>query len=107
MQERLQKLIAQAGIASRREAETMITQGRVTINGRVATLGEKADPATDDIRVDGSRLRLETERVYLMLNKPMGVVTTVRAQEQETRRTVRDMVPIKGHLYPVGRLDAD
>jgi 23S rRNA pseudouridine2605 synthase len=107
MEERIQKLMAQAGIASRREAEGMIVQGRVTVNGQRANLGDKADPAVDDIRVDGARLHLENERVYIMLNKPMGVVTTVRAQEQERRRTVRDLVPIKGHLYPVGRLDAD
>src|SRR3954467_12480034 len=107
MEERIQKLMAQAGIASRREAEGMITQGRVTVNGHRASLGDKADPAVDDIRVDGARLEVENERVYVMLNKPMGVVTAVRAQEQERRRTVRDLVPLKGHLYPVGRLDAD
>jgi 23S rRNA pseudouridine2605 synthase len=107
MQERLQKLMAQAGIASRREAESIITQGRVSVNGHTAKLGDKADPSTDDIRVDGQRLRIESERLYIMLNKPMGIVTTVRAQGQEHRRTVRDLIPIKGHLYPVGRLDAD
>jgi pseudouridine synthase len=107
MQERLQKLMAQAGIASRREAETMITQGRVWVNGHTAKLGDKADPATDDIRVDGQRLRIESERLYIMLNKPMGIVTAVRTQAQEHRRTVRDLIPVRGHLYPVGRLDAD
>lgn len=107
MEERLQKLMAQAGIASRREAESIITQGRVSVNGHTAKLGDKADPSTDDIRVDGQRLHIESERLYVMLNKPMGIVTAVRAQEQEHRRTVRDLVPVKGHLYPVGRLDAD
>ncbi len=107
MEERIQKLMAQAGIASRREAEAMIVQGRVTVNGHRANLGDKADPASDDIRVDGARLRIESNRVYVMLNKPKGIVATVRAQEQETRRTVLDLVPIKEHLYPVGRLDAD
>ncbi len=107
MEERLQKLIAQAGIASRRAAETLIEQGRVTVNGKRATLGEKADPARDDIRVDGARLRIESARIYILLNKPMGIVTTVHAQEQEHRRTVRDLVPMEEYLYPVGRLDAD
>ncbi len=107
MEERIQKLMAQAGIASRRDAEALITQGRVTVNGHVANLGDKADPATDDIRFDGERLRLDEARVYIMINKPMGIVTTVRAQEQEARRTVRELVPVEGYLYPVGRLDAD
>ncbi len=107
MEERIQKLMSQAGIASRREAESMIVQGRVKVNGQRANLGDKADPAVDDIRVDGVRLQVENERVYVMLYKPMGVVTTVRKQEQERRRTVRDLVPLKGYLYPVGRLDAD
>jgi 23S rRNA pseudouridine2605 synthase len=107
MEERIQKLMAQAGIASRRAAETLIEQGRVTVNGKRAILGQKADPARDDIRVDGARLRIESTRIYVMLNKPMGVVTAVRAQEQEARRTVRDLVPVEEYLYPVGRLDAD
>src|SRR5579859_51229 len=105
--ERLQKLMAQAGIASRRHAEALITEGRVTVNGDVAKVGDKADLATDDVRVDGSRLRVQEQRVYLVINKPKGVVTAVSAQEQEPRRTVRDLVPLKGHLYPVGRLDVD
>jgi 23S rRNA pseudouridine2605 synthase len=107
MEVRIQKLMAQAGIASRRAAETLIEQGRVTVNGQRAILGQKADPARDDIRVDGARLRIESARLYVMLNKPMGVVTAVRAQEQEPRRTVRDLVPVEEYLYPVGRLDAD
>jgi len=107
MEERLQKLMAQAGIASRRKAEELITQGVVTVNGRVAHLGDKADPAKDEIRVEGARLKVRDDRVYIMLNKPVGVVTTVTAQEQESRRTVRDLVPLEGHLYPVGRLDVD
>ncbi|HRE46604.1 MAG TPA: pseudouridine synthase [Aggregatilineales bacterium] len=107
MSERLQKLISQAGISSRRDAETIIAEGRVTINGRIATLGESADPDSDDIRVDGARLRIKTTFRYIMLNKPMQVVTTTRAQDQEKRRTVRDLVEVEGHLYPVGRLDAD
>ena len=105
--ERLQKLIAQAGIVSRRQSEGLIVQGRVTVNGARAKLGDKADPAVDDVRVDGTRLRLDDKRIYIVLNKPMGIVTTIRAQDQEKRRTVRDLVPIEGYLYPVGRLDAD
>lgn len=107
MAERLQKLISAAGIASRRDAEVLIEQGRVTVNGKRATLGDKADPAVDDVRVDGERITISAERMYIMLNKPRQVVTTVRAQDQEERDTVRDLVPVEGHLYPVGRLDAD
>lgn len=107
MEERLQKLMSQAGIASRRDAEAYITAGRVTINGKIAKLGDKADPAQDDIRVDGARLRVSSERTYIALYKPMGVVTAVTAQSQEQRRTVRDLIPLEGHLFPVGRLDAD
>jgi pseudouridine synthase len=107
MAERLQKLMAQAGIASRRHAEEMILKGRVTVNGQRANLGDKADLTTDDVRVDGARLRVNDERIYIMLNKPMGIVTAVTAQEQESRRTVRDLIPVEGHLYPAGRLDAD
>ncbi|MEP7287774.1 MAG: pseudouridine synthase [Chloroflexota bacterium] len=107
MEERVQKLMSQAGVASRRESEAMIERGRVMINGERAKLGDKADLAVDDVRVDGARLHIEENRVYLMVYKPMGIVTTVRAQEQEKRRTVRELVPIEGKLYPVGRLDAD
>jgi len=107
MAERLQKLISQAGIASRRDAELLIQQGRVTINGKRAVLGDRADLSVDDVRVDGERLKINTPRLYIMLNKPMGVVTAVTPQHQETRQTVRHLIPIEGHLYPAGRLDAD
>jgi 23S rRNA pseudouridine2605 synthase len=107
MIERLQKLLSKAGIASRREAELLIQQGRVTVNGKRAVLGDRADPDVDDVRVDGERLKLSAPRLYIMLNKPMGVVTAVTPQHQETRQTVRDLIPIEGHLYPAGRLDAD
>src|SRR5690349_18430614 len=100
MAERLQKLMAQAGIASRRHAEEMILKGRVTVNGNRANLGDKADITVDDVRVDGARLRINDERIYIMLNKPMGIITAVSSQEQEYRRTVRDLVPVEGHLYP-------
>lgn len=107
MRERLQKLIAQAGIASRRDSELLIQQGRVTVNGKRAILGDRADLSVDDVRVDGERLKISAERVYIMLNKPLQVVTAVTPQHQETRQTVRDLIPIDGHLYPAGRLDAD
>src|SRR4051812_38826363 len=105
MEERLQKIIAAAGIASRRKAEELITQGRVAVNGTVVTeLGAKADATRDHIRVDGKLLHGPEEKTYLMLNKPKGYVTTV--SDPEGRQTVMEL--IKGHrerLYPVGRLD--
>jgi 23S rRNA pseudouridine2605 synthase len=102
--ERLQKIIAAAGVASRRKAEELVTAGRVTVNGEVKNeLGSKADPATDDIRVDGKPLRAE-EHVYVLLHKPKGHVTTVT--DPEGRPTVMDLVKaIPARVYPVGRLD--
>ncbi|MBN1203255.1 MAG: rRNA pseudouridine synthase [Anaerolineae bacterium] len=107
MAERLQKLISQAGIASRRAAEDLIRQGRVTVNGQVAKLGDKADPARDTVAVDGRVLQAQVEFVYVLLYKPLGVVSTIKRQPQETRRTVRDLIPLEGHLFSVGRLDVD
>lgn len=102
--ERLQKILARAGVASRRAAESLIEQGRVTVNGTVIrTMGVKADAQDDDVRVDGVRVRLQREHVYLMLNKPKGVVTTRR--DPERRQTVMDLVPPVAGLFPVGRLD--
>lgn len=106
MEERLQKLLSQAGIASRRAAEELIRQGRVTVNGQVARLGQKADLASDVIRVDGEALK-PPEFVYFLLNKPRGIVSTNKRQPQEKRRIVRDLIPHEGHLFSVGRLDAD
>ena len=103
--ERLQKIIAHAGFASRREAEAMIREGRVTVNGRVVTeLGSKADPKTDHIKVDGKLItRAETHR-YILLYKPKEVMTTV--EDPQGRRTVIDLVRgIRERIYPVGRLD--
>jgi 23S rRNA pseudouridine2605 synthase len=105
--ERLQKLISQAGITSRRAAEDLIRQGRVKVNGRVAKLGDKADLSHDRVEVDGRILQSEPDFVYVLLYKPRGVVSTNKRQPQETRRIVRDLIPHKGHLYTVGRLDAD
>lgn len=106
---RINKLLSHAGIASRRMADELITQGRVELNGHVVTeLGTKADPERDDVRVDGRRLGKAPERRYLLLNKPRGIVST-RTDPQQ-RRTVIDLVAmagIKGYFYPVGRLDFD
>lgn len=103
--ERLQKIIAAAGVASRRKAEELITQGRVSVNGQVITeLGSKADAERDDIKVDGKLLRGPQRNVYLLLNKPKGYVTTV--SDPEGRPTVMDLVKNVGQrVYPVGRLD--
>jgi len=102
--ERLQKLLAHAGVASRRACEDLIREGRVSVNGHVVTrLGEKADPAQQDIRVDGRRVRCEA-KVYYALNKPRGVVCT-RAEGEGRRRAV-DLIPrSRERLYTVGRLD--
>lgn len=98
---RLQRALAQAGVASRRSAETLITAGRVTVNGRVATLGESVGP-DDDVAVDGRPIRAEEVHTYL-LNKRAGTVST--ASDPEGRPTVVEAVPSKLRLYPVGRLD--
>jgi 23S rRNA pseudouridine2605 synthase len=103
--ERLQKIIAAAGIASRRKAEELITSGLVSVNGQIVTeLGSKADPDTDHIKVAGKPLRGAERHVYLLLNKPKGYVTTV--SDPEGRPTVLDLVRgVRARLYPVGRLD--
>ncbi len=103
---RLQKLIAQAGVASRRKAEGLIAAGRVRLNGEVVTeLGTKADPAVDRIEVDGAPLELPDRPTWVILNKPAGVVTT--AADEYHRKTVLDLVPAEPRLFPVGRLDKD
>src|SRR5215469_15648533 len=103
--DRLQKIIAAAGIASRRKAEELISQGRVTVNGQVVSeLGSKADPERDHIKVDGKLLRGPERYVYLLLNKPKGYVTTV--SDPEGRPTVMSLLRNVGQrIYPVGRLD--
>ena len=103
--ERLQKIIAAAGIASRRKAEALISSGHVQVNGKVITeLGTKADPEADHIRVNGKLLQREQRHIYLLLNKPKGYVTTV--SDPEKRPTVMELVRgVKGRVYPVGRLD--
>ena len=106
-EERLQKLIAQAGLASRRKAEQMIKDGRVRLNGRIVTeLGTKADIRNDDIEVDGRRLMRPKAWTYIVLNKPPGTVTT--ASDEFGRKTVLEVVKgVKARVYPVGRLDMD
>lgn len=104
MQERLQKVLARAGFASRRGAEQLMLEGRVTVNGAVVReMGAKADPDADDVRVDGVRVKARRAHVYLVLNKPRGVVTT--RSDPENRETVMSLVPSVPGLFPVGRLD--
>lgn len=106
MKERLQKIIAAAGICSRRAAEDLLRQGRVQVNGQIAALGDRADPETDAVTLDGQPLSREPERVYLMLNKPRGYVTTL--SDERGRRTAAELVSGCGaRVYPVGRLDMD
>ena len=106
MEERLQKILSAHGVCSRRAAEGYLAAGRVTVNGRPANLGEKADPDRDDIRVDGLPLDGRSERTYLLLNKPRGYVTTL--SDEKGRRTVADLVADCGaRVWPVGRLDLD
>lgn len=103
--ERLQKIIAAAGVASRRKAEELITSGRVAVNGQTVTeLGTKADAESDHIRVNGKLLHGPERRIYLLLNKPKGYVTTV--SDPEGRPTVMNLLTgVKGRVYPIGRLD--
>ena len=105
MKERLQKILSSAGVCSRREAERLIQMGEVSVNGVVVrTLGAKADPLTDRIEVGGERVRGSSQRVYLVLHKPRGCVTTAR--DPEGRKTVIDLLKgVKERVYPVGRLD--
>lgn len=105
MQERLQKILAKAGIASRREAEKIIGSGRVAVNGVIVSeMGHKADPEKDLITVDGAPIRLETAKVYIMLYKPAGYVTTLK--DPQGRPIVTELLKdIKERVYPVGRLD--
>nr|WP_297280066.1 pseudouridine synthase [uncultured Butyricicoccus sp.] len=106
MKERIQKLMAQAGLCSRRAAEEIIRAGGVTVNGRRAELGDSADPVRDKIVVNGKPLRCAEEKVYLMLNKPRGYVSTLK--DERGRKTVKQLVrDCSARVYPVGRLDAD
>jgi 23S rRNA pseudouridine2605 synthase len=106
MEKRLQKILSEMGITSRRKAEELILEGRVTVNGRIATLGMKADPDRDHIKVDGKLLTRHVPKVYIMLNKPKNVVTSLH--DPEGRPTVKDFLKgVKYRVFPVGRLDYD
>lgn len=103
--QRLQKVLAHAGIASRRAVEEMIEAGRIKVNGRRARLGQRVDPDKDQVEVDGSRVPLQSDLVHLLLNKPEGVVST--ADDPEGRPTVLDLIDREERLWPVGRLDIE
>lgn len=105
MKTRLQKILARSGYGSRRACEELIQQGRVTVNGRVASLGMKADRETDQILLDGQPIKLAEEKQYIAFHKPRGVLSSVGGNDP--RPTVRDYIHIPGRLYPVGRLDLD
>ena len=104
-EERLQKILARAGLGSRRACEELIAAGRVYVNGKMATLGMKADLESDHIEVDGRLIRDTEPLTYVALYKPRGVISA--AKSPDPRPTVRDLIPLTGRLYPVGRLDVD
>ena len=101
--ERIQKVLARAGVGSRRAVEEMITAGRIQVNGKRAELGGRIDPAKDKVLVDGSLIPLATDLVHFLLNKPVGVVST--AADPEGRTTVVDLIETEHRVWPVGRLD--
>jgi 23S rRNA pseudouridine2605 synthase len=104
--ERIQKVLARAGVASRRAIEEMILEGRIRVNGDRVELGRRIDPAKDEVQVDGSRVPLSADLVYYLMNKPVGVVTT--ASDEAGRETVLDLLDdVEARVYPVGRLDLD
>jgi len=107
VRQRLQKILSTAGVASRRAAESYITEGRVSVNGETVTeLGSKADPETDDIRVDGRRIKTVRQRIYLLLYKPRGYIAS--RSDPQHRPTVIDLLAkggVRDYVYPVGRLD--
>lgn len=105
MEERLQKIMAQAGLGSRRDCEEYILAGRVRVNGITAEIGQKADPVSDKITLDGRLIKPAEQKVYIALNKPKYVLSTVDAEKGDFRQTVKDLVDVTERLYPVGRLD--
>lgn len=108
MEERVQKLMAQAGLGSRRACEAIIEDGRVRVNGRIITLGDKADPETDVIEVDGQRINAaNVEKRYYVFYKPVNVLSTNAQNPGDDRQTVRELLPVEGHLFTIGRLDAE
>ena len=106
VEERLQRALARAGYGSRRSSEELIAQGKVRVNGRIATLGDKVDGTRDEVTLAGTRINLDPEARYLVLNKPSGVLTTMR--DQRGRADIRPFLPKDGpRVFPVGRLDRD
>ena len=103
--ERLQKVLARAGIGSRRVCEKLIVEQRVTVDGEFAELGKKVDPETSQVEVDGLKIGIRQDLVYYLLNKPVGVITT--SKDPQERSTVVDLVPTHPRVFPVGRHDAD
>src|SRR5438034_825337 len=104
-EERLQRALARAGLGSRRACEDLIRDGRITVNGRDATLGDRVDPERDEVRLDGSRVPLNPTLRYLALHKPPGVLTTM--DDPQGRPDLRGYLPRGVRLFPVGRLDRD
>lgn len=106
MEERLQKFMARCGVASRRKCEEIITAGRVKVNNlEVTELGHKIDPEKDVVHVDNKIINIEENKVYIALNKPEGIVSTVK--DEKERKTILDLVKVKERIYPIGRLDYD
>ena len=105
MAERVQKVLAAAGVASRRVCERLIADGRVTVDGDVVTLGDRVDPGSQVVAVDGERVHVDATLAYTLMNKPAGYVTT--ASDPQGRPTVMDLVPPNPRIYPVGRLDRE
>jgi pseudouridine synthase len=106
MKERVQKLMARAGLGSRRTCEKQIREGRVRLNGRLVRLGDRADAKRDRLELDGKLLRLDGgSLIYIALHKPRGVISSLEDELEQGRTTVRELVAVPGHIYPVGRLD--
>ena len=103
--EKLQKVLARLGIASRRVAEVMISEGRVRVNNEVATIGQRVDSSRDEVEVDGIRVSVKPDLVYYLLYKPIDVVST--ASDPQGRKTVMDFIPANPRVFPVGRLDRE
>ncbi len=105
--QRVQKIMAQADIGSRRKCEEIIRAGRVRVNGKVIKLGAKAHPQQDTILVDGERIGGGFEPLYIVVNKPKGVLSTNESPPDDKRPTIRELIELPGHLFTIGRLDAD
>jgi 23S rRNA pseudouridine2605 synthase len=104
-EERIQKILSNAGIGSRRACETLIKEGRVTNNGKTVKIGDKANPKKANLKVDGKLINLKKDLIYIALNKPRGVISSTVSDKQYS--SILDLVPVKERLYPVGRLDVE